>query len=354
MRYGKHLCNTNECIGDEICVAAQDLIIALDGSGSVSNGGFQTIKNYALKLVDQYKPKYFGNEAVKVGVLLFGNGRIMPDGQTVSPAINAQPLTFDYTEVKTVLSGLQFVKGFTNMAQGFSLAESMFTLGGRHGAQSAILVITDGKPSFNFQTSELVGQLDDKNVQRFFVMVGENAADLDLMKQWASSPWETNLLHVPGLSVLSADLALWTQKAITMFCPLAFSPHQIHVSEALQGFMRVKSGGWCGNRGQLLSASVDGVDDCAALVKGAGKSAFLLGKSFRRGYCYAVEGEVSNQQYNEWTQNRVEPSCQWGWQESTIFDFYAMEPEATEPEQIIEDMEEATEASNAAQGFALW
>merc|ERR1719498_1130274 len=122
------------------------------------------MKNYALKLVDRYKPKYYGIDAVKIGVLLFGNGRIMPDGVTVSGAINAQPLTFDYTEVKTVLTGLQFVKGFTNMAQAFSLAETMFTLGGRRGAQSSILVITDGKPSFNFQTSEMVNQLDDKNV----------------------------------------------------------------------------------------------------------------------------------------------------------------------------------------------
>ena len=64
-------------------------------------------------------------------------------------------------------------KGFTNMAQAFALAETMYTAAGRKCAQSALLVITDGKPSFQFQTNELVQQLDDKGVQRFFVVVSD-------------------------------------------------------------------------------------------------------------------------------------------------------------------------------------
>merc|ERR1719223_1163669 len=76
-------------------------------------------------------------------------------------------------------------KGFTNMAQAFALAEVMYTGAGRKGAQSAIMVITDGKPSFQFQTNELVRQLDDKNVQRYFLVVNENGGD-DLKKKCRS------------------------------------------------------------------------------------------------------------------------------------------------------------------------
>merc|ERR1719401_3391229 len=32
---GMQECNTQDCVGDEICIARQDLVIALDGSGSV-------------------------------------------------------------------------------------------------------------------------------------------------------------------------------------------------------------------------------------------------------------------------------------------------------------------------------
>merc|ERR1711957_991528 len=107
------------------------------------------------------------------------------------------------SSVKTALEGTVQKKGFTNMAQAFALAETMYTQAGRKGAQSALLVITDGKPSFVFQTNELIEQLDDKGVQRFFVVVTDNNKDVNLMKTFASAPWETNLLHVPGHQVLA-------------------------------------------------------------------------------------------------------------------------------------------------------
>ena len=63
------------------------------------------------------------------------------------------------------MDGMEQKKGFTNMAQVFALAETMYTSSGRKGAQSALLVITDGKPSFQFQTNDIVQQLDDKGVR---------------------------------------------------------------------------------------------------------------------------------------------------------------------------------------------
>lgn len=180
-RYEKQECNVHKCVGDEICVAKQDLILAVDGSGSLQEAGFNTLKSFTLNLLAKYQTEYFGASAMKVGVLQFGNGVILGDGRTVSPAINVQPLTSDLTLVKTGLENLPFKKGFTNMAQAFALAEVMYTGAGRKGAQSAILVITDGKPSFQFQTNELVQQLDDKNVQRYFLVVNENGGD-DLKK----------------------------------------------------------------------------------------------------------------------------------------------------------------------------
>jgi len=85
---------------------------------------------------------------------------------------------------------MRMVSGFTNMAQVFVLAETMYTSSGRKGAQSALLVITDGKPSFHFQTNKLAQQLDDKDVQFFFVVVTDNDKSVDLMKTCASDAWE--------------------------------------------------------------------------------------------------------------------------------------------------------------------
>lgn len=289
--------------------------------------GFDTLKAFAANLVSKYRGEYFGSDAVHIGVILFGNGMIMPDGQSISPAINVQPLTSDMELVKEAVEAVPFKKGFTNMAQAFSLADVMYTHKSRSAAQSALMVITDGRPSFVFQTNDLVRQLDDKNVQRFFVVVNEGAGDqLEQVKKWASDPWETNLLHVPGLEPLQADQEVWSQKALTTFCPLAFSPAQQSQTESLEGFMHVYSGGFCGERGDLLQEEVEDASACAALAQGAGASAFLLGKSFRRGYCYASLLEVTETLYNEWLENRIHPSCAPGWITSTIFDFYALMP----------------------------
>merc|ERR1719183_696671 len=250
-------CNEQDCVGDEICVANQDLVIAIDGSGSVREDGFNILKTYALDLISKYQSEYFGAGAMKVGLVEFGNGIIMPDGVTVSPAMNLHALTSDLVAIKTAVEGMVQKKGFTNMAQAFALAETMYTSAGRKGSQSALLVITEGKPSFQFQTNELVEQLDDKGVQRFFVVVTEDKKAVDLMKGWASSPWETNLLHVPGVAVLDADQSIWSQKALTLFCPMAMSPELLTEKETSHGFMHVRDGGFCGGRGSLLSTTAN-------------------------------------------------------------------------------------------------
>ena len=327
-RFRERQCNQQDCVGDEICVANQDLIIAIDGSGSVREAGFNILKSYAQALVAKYEATYFGASAMQVGVIEFGNGIIMDDGVTVSPAMNVQPLTAEISTVSTAIGGMIQKKGFTNMAQAFALAETMYTSTGRKGAQSAILVITDGKPSFAFQTEELVEQLDDKGVSRFFVVIGEDEKDLDLMKKWASAPWETNLLSVPALAVVEADEGLWAQKALTLFCPASMSPSLLVVKESNGGFMHVKDGGYCGGRGSLLSTEVNDAEGCAFLAQGANAQSFLLGTWFRRGYCYAGEMQVDSAQYTSWTGARENPDCDGGWTSSLIYDFYAMEPVA--------------------------
>merc|ERR1719198_2646113 len=92
-RFKERECNEQDCVGDEICIANQDLVIAIDGSGSVREDGFTTLKNYALELITKYQAGYFGKSAMKVGVIEFGNGIIMEDGVTVSPAMNVRALT---------------------------------------------------------------------------------------------------------------------------------------------------------------------------------------------------------------------------------------------------------------------
>lgn len=338
-RYNKQECNTQDCNGDEICIAVQDLVIAVDGSGSLQESGFKVLTAYVGKLLERYETEYFGQEAVKIGIVLFGNGVIMPDGKTVSPAINAQPLTFDMDGVKSTVSGLPFKKGFTNMAQAFAMAEDMFVKGSRKNAQQSVMVVTDGKPSFSFMTNEMAEQLEDKSIMRYFVIVSETPITDNSMKnmlKWASQPWETNLIHVAGLLMLEADANLWAEKAVTRFCPMAYSLQAADYEIQVYGFQHVKDAGWCGEKldENILTKNADGVDQCAALAVGAGKQSFMLGNHFRRGWCIGGTMEVTADQYKEWSTSagKKNPTCADGWKSSMLYDFYAIEPVAMKEE----------------------
>merc|ERR1719195_2451282 len=121
-RFQKRKCNKQDCVGDEICIAKQDLVIALDASGSLKETGYDIVRGFAVNLTKRYKAKYFGAPAIKMGVSLFGNGKLIElndgtGGTTIKPAINLQPLTFDLPEVTKKVAETTWQRGFTNMAQ---------------------------------------------------------------------------------------------------------------------------------------------------------------------------------------------------------------------------------------------
>merc|ERR1719487_2342505 len=335
-RYRKAMCNTHACNGDEICIAKQDLIIAVDGSGSVRESGFKILKEYTSALLNRYQMQYYGMPAMKIGIVLFGNGVLIPDPtragkEIVAPALNKQKLTSKMDDVKKAVKDLPFKKGFTNMAQAFSMAEDMFIKGSRRNAQQSVMLITDGKPSFAWQTNEMVEQLDDKGIMRYFIIVNEDGPQSDAMKQmrrWASQPWETNLIHVQGLTMLEADNELWAERALTKFCPMAYSPKTAAFEEKSFGFIHVKDSGWCGDKknSNILSKVVKDAEACAALAVGAQKQSFMLGAFFRRGWCIGGTMKVDAAQYKKWQGDKVNPECPTKWKSSMLYDFYAMEP----------------------------
>jgi len=327
-RLQKEVCNSKSCQGDEVCIADQDLIIAIDGSGSLSHTragelrgggeqgiGFNILRTFVSTMLKKYETLYYGQAKVKLGLILFGNGVIMPDGKTVSPAINAQSLTSDKSAMNTAIQGLPFKKGFTNMAQAFAMADDMFAKGSRAGAQHTVLLVSDGKPSLNFVTGQMAQTLEEKGIQRLFVIVSETQMNDDTMKnikRWSSQPWEANLLHIPGLDLLEADYETWARRAVTKFCPMTHSPANEMYREGVSGYLHVKDAAWCGNRAQVeLSTNVAGPDDCAKLAKAAGAQCFILGQGVRRGHCYSGDMKVNAAQYSLWrtASGKWDPIC---------------------------------------------
>jgi hypothetical protein len=186
-RFQMQPCNTQVCQGDEICIAKQDLVIAIDGSGSVKQEGFDMIKYFALNLTSRYRSKYYGVEDMRIGLVLFGNGVYFDNG-TVQAAIEEVPITDDLSSVSTAIEGLEWQRGFTNIMQALAAADNMFAEG-RDDAQSAVMLISDGKWTSAYRTGMKAQALKEKGVQIFMVPISDHdSSNLEQIRQWASQP----------------------------------------------------------------------------------------------------------------------------------------------------------------------
>lgn len=341
-RTDERVCNSQECVGDEVCIAHQDLVLAIDSSGSLGNSGHHVIRKFASKLIERFSGMHFGDDAMKVGVVQFGNGAVEAN-DTISRALNIQPLTSDMDAVGAAIAGLTWQKGFTNMAQALTLADTMITQGGRFTAQSAVMMITDAKPSFIAQTERKVQALKEKNIKLFIAPILKYKGNsLRMMRQFASAPWETHLVRIPGLGALTADVDVYVEKCVATFCPKAMSPSMLAETEEQQRFLLVRTGGRCGERGEQLADKLSSPHECKRLAHRHHYHAFSFGVGdIVGGRCWAETLEVTPEIFEYWRGERVDPQCpEGGWHKSKLSDFYAIEPDVS--------------ASLAAKSAAVW
>merc|ERR1719262_167648 len=346
MRHQLKKCNTQACIGDEICIAKQDLVIALDASGSLKEKGYEAVKNFAVNLTKKYKSKYFGAPAVKMGVALFGNGKLIElndgsGGTTIQPAINLQSLTFDLKEVGSKIAETKWQRGFTNMAQAFTTADTILSQGGRPDAQSAVMVISDGKFSFKYQTAEKAQELKDKNIQIYMAPIADTEeSNLKLLKKWASQPWQTNYERIPGLDALKQNNAMFIQKLLVKFCPDSMSPTIRRAGDNMRQYILVHEGGWpsdeCGEWVEFMS--VGNKDECASKSREAGLPSFAFGEGDALGECYGEHVYVTQNYFDKYRLDQSDPtpacgkkqgdncdkSCEW--LDNPYFNTYIINP----------------------------
>merc|ERR1719359_235252 len=102
------------------------------------------------------------------------------------------PLQSSMDELVPMLDKITFQRGVTDMAQGFSLAKTIL-MEGRKDASSVVIMLTDGKPSFQF-------------------------GDADFMTELASDPPEDNVLAIGGLKHLAENTLEEAKKLMTATC----------------------------------------------------------------------------------------------------------------------------------------
>ena len=343
-RFQKKGCNKQACAGDEICIAKQDLVLALDASGSLKQKGWDVVKQFAANLTRRYEPKFFGRSSVKVGVTLFGNGHLIQlkdGGTTIEPAINLQGLTFNYENVRTKITDSKWQRGFTNMAQAFTTADTILSQGGRSSAQSAVMVISDGKFSFKYQTAEKAQELKDKNIQIYMAPIAETQDNsLKFLKNWASQPWQTNYERIPGLAALKQNNAIFIQKLLVKFCPDSMSPAIRRAKDNMRQYILVHEEGTpsdeCGFWEEFTG--VANKDECASKSREKGLPAFAFGEKDAQGQCFGEHVYVTQAYFDKYKHDQSDPTPACGknqgdecdkkceWSENPYFNTYVINP----------------------------
>jgi len=237
-RLWKMDCNTQACTPGEFapylrCTSKIDLVLMLDGSGSLREAGFTHVKHAAEKLIDAME---MGAESVVLSVLLFSGPHTWEkmyecmDGSItdlskcgikwVTGDSSLPEWTIDKWHAIQRVNALEWPEGGTLTS--LALGEAANKLAqGRKDAASAVVVITDGKPSYPSKSIEAARSL--RNTARLmWVPVGLSVKFEDF-KDLASHPVEENIIpnsEHPALKNLDElELPSFQNMVIENLCP---------------------------------------------------------------------------------------------------------------------------------------
>lgn len=229
-------------------------------------------------------------------------------------------------------------KGFTNMAQAFSTAETIMMNGGRSDKPSTVVVITDGKPTFKFETFNKVKEFKDKGIKVVMVVINDRLGKKEraFMKKLASGPDDENVVMIPGVKKLKADMDTYVTKALVHSCSRSESPSAMGEYVDTVGFIKKRENEWCGDEGME-----PGSKTCTGGAAGVGNHEkgclhMFLGIAETASECYgwAIMNEAKYFAWNSGggtTPNRGHchaeltedgDKCPEGWTERENVDFY--------------------------------
>jgi hypothetical protein len=216
------------------------------------------------------------------------------------------------------------------MMQALTVADNMFA-DGRDDAQSAVMVISDGKWTNAYRTTMKATAMKDKGVQIFMAPITEHMTpNLKILRGWASQPWETNFELIPGLETLVNNEPEFAQRLLVKFCPRAFSPSQKEDDETQSGYLKIHEEGYpsdsCGAWKYL--GVVDNADACMEAVKENSVLAFAYEEGGRAsGACYEEAIEVTDALWAEALTDRVNFTCPGGaWVYNQYASTYILNP----------------------------
>merc|ERR1719160_2400959 len=209
-------CNMKRCMiaeGSDVptltCNRTLDIVLLIDGSGSLGKKGWAAEIKAAQMFVDAFSVS--GGQA-NMAVILYSGPRTWSgvrrcfaknkkkvDQAAVCKIKTVTHFTDDLKKVKQLIIGLTWPQGSTLTSLALLTAKAELALG-RKDARSNIIVFTDGRP-LSFRNTEIASRMVRKSARLVWVPVTKYAP-LKQIKKWATRRWQENVVKVPSFKAL--------------------------------------------------------------------------------------------------------------------------------------------------------
>jgi len=201
------ICNAHECPAGLECQSMLDIVVLMDGSGSVNEESLAEQKSGIEALIGKLQ---FGDDLVHAGAAIFGG--------SVS---ELSPLSGDAAAVTTgVNSAAANADPGTKLAPALEHAKSML-MAGREDAQNIVLVLLDGMPSDGAAAAQAAARMSENT--RVIVIAAGSGMDLGRVAHYASFPAKLNVLAVHSFAGLPEENEV--NRFVAGLCPIVHDPN---------------------------------------------------------------------------------------------------------------------------------
>jgi len=191
------------------CKEKLDIVMLLDGSGSLGQRGW----NAEIKAAQTFIDAFSGTDAqAQISVVLYSGPRtwggvfkcFSKSSKKVDLALTCKiksvtHFTNNTVDVKKKIAGLTWPKGSTLTSLALLSAHSELSLG-RKDAKSVVVAITDGRP-LSFRATGLAARYIRKSARLVWIPV-TRYAPLGAIKKWATRRWQENVVQVKSFADL--------------------------------------------------------------------------------------------------------------------------------------------------------
>jgi hypothetical protein len=126
------------------CQGAIEIVLVFDGSGSITNANFLTLKDFGIRLAQSL---VVGWQAARFAVI-----------QVSNTAQEVLPLSDNATTIREAITSMVQLRDNTNTAAGITAAQSELVESARRGVPRLIILMTDGNPFMPDRSSNVARQ----------------------------------------------------------------------------------------------------------------------------------------------------------------------------------------------------